>query len=819
MGGDTHSDYYKGETKSIQGEVMGVLENAKVTLYLDDKSEPIASASEPIASADVKADGSYVLKFSPEVEAEIVQNNYALLSAESNGTTLKSIVTFYDANNSDGYTYKDTVISSYTNAIYKVKSALQFDKNATKMLVEKFMPLYNEGQYDITKADAYAFAYNGVMDELAEHNEYDDEKTFEALEKLSILNKKNVETAKENDALNYSFAVVKKIDENVVSEEITFDINKNILTIEESTSYSLKKINIGASNYFDGAKNFEILVDNNNTLSNVNTSVFDSNQSATESNQEDSFLKFSNKTTTSIIENLRLNLDNNGSSNNKEKVFNKGTQDCTAQIFQHKAWEHWFDFTERWIEVATRKHVSLRQTDLNFFEFTPTKHKDPQRAYWVRWYVDVDNNRVKLIDTYTFYDYQNIYRNAIVAGFTSGQTNYAFDNSFDNNYRNTYEYGYNSQTGNERFVEKWVHSHTIRDFDRIVREKVGGTRTEAWQNSTYARDYAQWYRNNESIDTRKPLLLVHGWQAVKVHAERNMAILNDYEHNEYSYWHNFISYYLATPALYTRYKIYTYHYPSYKHITFNARKLKTLLTDLKNQNTTVIGKSLHTYNGLTIIGHSMGGLVARSLIEEHKALGNDAQHLAKLITLDTPHHGSQGANLYHASAWVADSWFSKKDMRTAGAVDLIWDNYDNYYKGDAFDWTVNQGNRANDNLNHREKNSRVAILNDRGFFDKYYMDKLNAISYGDNIKSRTNPFLAYLNKNFRNNWKVIAQSNGGNKYTFYVAHSSSSQLLGGQISNPLATSVAYMASTATINNFGYGSGGATPVCSSFFSWE
>ena len=52
MGGGTHSDYYEGETHTIQGKVMGALENAKVTLYLDDKSEPIAKA-------DVQNDGSY----------------------------------------------------------------------------------------------------------------------------------------------------------------------------------------------------------------------------------------------------------------------------------------------------------------------------------------------------------------------------------------------------------------------------------------------------------------------------------------------------------------------------------------------------------------------------------------------------------------------------------------------------------------------------------------------------------------------------------------------------------------------------------------
>ena len=58
MGGGTHSDYYEGKTHTIQGKVVGALKNAKVTLYLDDKSEPIASTN-------VKGDGSYALEFTP----------------------------------------------------------------------------------------------------------------------------------------------------------------------------------------------------------------------------------------------------------------------------------------------------------------------------------------------------------------------------------------------------------------------------------------------------------------------------------------------------------------------------------------------------------------------------------------------------------------------------------------------------------------------------------------------------------------------------------------------------------------------------------
>jgi len=806
--GGTHSDYYEGETHTIQGKVMGALEEAQVTLYLDDKSEPIAKAN-------VEADGSYVLKFTPEVHDNIVKNKYALLSADGKQKSFKSIVAFYDSNSSKAYSYKDTMISGYTDAVYKVKSALLFDKNTSKILVKKFMPLYVKGKYDSTVADAYAFAYNGAMDELAEHNEYDNEKSFEVLQKLATLNKEDVEVAKENGAFNYSFAVVEKIDDNVVSEEITFDINENILTVEESTSYSLKKINVGASNYFDGAKNFEISVDNNNSLSNVNTSVFDSNQSVTESNQGDSFFKFTNKTTTSIIDNLNIELDLNSSINkeplNQEKSYLKGHTDCIAIIYQHNAWASGTDFHEKWIYKATRENVALRSSNLNFLELSRS-YGDPARAYKIVWKVRVDGDVVKMVTTYTFYDYENYYRNAVVAGLNTGQTNYSIDNSFDNNFKNSIEYSTNENGKIKEWVEPWVLSHTITDFDKIVNVPVGGTRTKAWRNSDYSKNKVWRYLSNESSDTRKPLLLIHGWQAVKIHAERNMAVLRDYEHNEFEYWHNFISYYLTTPELYTRYKLYTYHYPSYKHITFNARKLKELLNALKANNDTLLGRVLNDgrEKSVAIIAHSMGGLVARSMIEEHKGLGTYGEDLAKLITLDTPHHGSQGANLLHTSPYLAHNT-GKKDLKTAGSVDLMWDNYDDFYKGSDFNWIVNPN----------KENNRLGILNDGGNFDNVYIRKLAYLNsnHSYTIKSKTNPFLAYLNKNFRINWANIAGSDGENKYIFYVAHTSSDKVGEEIYENPIDTTWAYILSSLTFNwmGAGYGSGGAEPVCSAFFT--
>jgi len=359
-GGGTHSDYYEGETHKIQGKVMGALENAKVTLYLDDKSEPIAQA-------DVQSDGSYVLEFTPEVHENIVKNNYALLSADGMQKSFKSIVAFYDSNSSGEYSYKDTTISGYTNAIYKIKNALQFDKNITKALVKKFMPLYNKGKYDATQKDAYAFAYNGVMDELAEHNEYDKNETFTTVEKLATLSKEEVELAKENKATKYAFVVAKRIENSVAVQEVTLDIDKNLPLMDATTTYSLAKTKVGATNYFDGAINYTISADNDSILKTPRITTFDSNATMTKSRKNISLPAFKTGSKTSIIKNLKLDLDNaisskidaDGLAKMKKRVIEqKSFGDCSADVYVNIDGE--WELQGRADHVAFRSALNLR---------------------------------------------------------------------------------------------------------------------------------------------------------------------------------------------------------------------------------------------------------------------------------------------------------------------------------------------------------------------------------------------------------------------------------------------------------------------------
>ena len=76
------------------------------------------------------------------------------------------------------------------------------------------------------------------------------------------------------------------------------------------------------------------------------------------------------------------------------------------------------------------------------------------------------------------------------------------------------------------------------------------------------------------------------------------------------------------------------HYNSGLHISTNGRVLADRLEDLVRQWPVPVEE-------LAIVGHSMGGLLARGACHYGTAAGHDwPRHLKKLVFLGTPHHGS-----------------------------------------------------------------------------------------------------------------------------------------------------------------------------------
>ena len=159
------------------------------------------------------------------------------------------------------------------------------------------------------------------------------------------------------------------------------------------------------------------------------------------------------------------------------------------------------------------------------------------------------------------------------------------------------------------------------------------------------------------------------------------------------------------------------HYNTGLHISENGKLLSQCIQQLVNEVEEKDDSSSSDIIRISIIGHSMGGLVARSAC--HYASQQDGasssswiQHLHHLITLGTPHHGAileQGGKLVDSVLGVHRftepiSWLTK--IRSAGVMDLGYGNVREE------DWSCGHDNDDEDKENSQRKN-RAALIDNR----------------------------------------------------------------------------------------------------------
>jgi len=128
------------------------------------------------------------------------------------------------------------------------------------------------------------------------------------------------------------------------------------------------------------------------------------------------------------------------------------------------------------------------------------------------------------------------------------------------------------------------------------------------------------------------------------------------------------------------------HYNSGLHVSINGRDLAALLEDL-------VERWPHPVEELAIVGHSMGGLVARSACHYGASAGHSwPRRLSRLVCLGTPHHGApaeRGGNrfetLLEATPYAAALGRLGK-LRSAGITDLRHGNLldDDWQERDRF---------------------------------------------------------------------------------------------------------------------------------------
>jgi uncharacterized repeat protein (TIGR02543 family) len=197
-----------------------------------------------------------------------------------------------------------------------------------------------------------------------------------------------------------------------------------------------------------------------------------------------------------------------------------------------------------------------------------------------------------------------------------------------------------------------------------------------------------------------PLILIHGINIEGVPAPEQTEK-----------WDNFLRYFYNTPSLSSRYQIYRFGYTS------NNIPVGNIAHDLANCLEQATGNIDHGFGSrnIVIVAHSMGGLIARRLMELQYPNSTDKwyQHITKLITLATPHHGTPIANECVETFPSSGTFFGALGNKLApdsegGAsdlslgldalhyfgffngvptynqvnrADLLWDNYDNFFAG------------------------------------------------------------------------------------------------------------------------------------------
>ncbi|OQY11188.1 MAG: hypothetical protein B6I31_05345, partial [Desulfobacteraceae bacterium 4572_19] len=207
------------------------------------------------------------------------------------------------------------------------------------------------------------------------------------------------------------------------------------------------------------------------------------------------------------------------------------------------------------------------------------------------------------------YGFDNdVFINSVTKIKTLTVENENFDNVVYKNYQDMFLLNPIDKTSaNSPIIAEYLPSHLLYSIEDYlwdpVRFKVVANGSEvadpyidAGKNSegTVGEMFRYFKTHTSSIpadNLRTPIIFIHGWQGdrstgydiLKGYGFGTFGSISDAPCSGEAYWRNLLTYmYKYYPNIFKEYKPYVYHYPSYKHVTFNARMLESLINDIRN---------------------------------------------------------------------------------------------------------------------------------------------------------------------------------------------------------------------------------------------
>lgn len=187
------------------------------------------------------------------------------------------------------------------------------------------------------------------------------------------------------------------------------------------------------------------------------------------------------------------------------------------------------------------------------------------------------------------------------------------------------------------------------------------------------------------LANRIPVIFIHGWNSKEVAGEPGLQV-----------WSGLGSHLYYSPWFKDNYKMYfLLYWSNIQGWTLRDMGLtfRSLIEQIDRADPDFRGKPL------ILIGYSMGGLIARSYMQEFRpgSSGRNGDRVLRLITLGTPHHGSPFANGPARDNKAGGVWLETMHLVIDGGLfgfdirwdmdnryDLHWDNYDGLFDYERF---------------------------------------------------------------------------------------------------------------------------------------